>query len=149
MGKRSILILGLLLWSLVGVMTITSSPVNAQAPAQNCEPRFLTIPPWYRGLTDPATCEIKDISTMGGRVEIGGGIGEFILKVALNVVEMLMHIAAYTAAAFIIVGGFKYMTAMGSADKSVGARKTIMNASIGLVISMVAITVISYVIGAL
>lgn len=149
MKRQSLFILGLLMWSIMGVTMVASSPTYAQAPAPNCDKRFLTIPPWYRGLTDPATCEIKDLSTMGGRPEIGGSIGEFVIKVALNVVEMMMHIAAYAAAVFIIVGGFKYMTSMGSADKSVGARKTIMNASIGLIISMIAITVVSYIVGAL
>lgn len=150
MSKRHLVALGFMLWSVLGGMVFFSPTVGAQAsPAPNCEPRFLTIPPWYRGLTDPGTCEIKDVSQMSGRQEIGGGIGEFALTVGLNVVEMLMHVAAYVAAAFIIVGGFKYMTTMGSADGNVKARKTIMNAAIGLVISMVAIAIVSYVIGAL
>ena len=60
-----------------------------------------------------------------------------------------MHLVAYVSVAYIIVGGFKFMTSAGSADGSVKARKTIINAIIGLVISLVAIGAISFIVGGL
>ena len=127
----------------VGVMVATLSPVATHAqPAattgggggSGCESGFLGFPPWYRGLTTGG-CDIVSPTDVGG-------IGPFIWTIVVNIVEILLMLAGYAAVAFIIYGGFKYMTSTGSPESMVSARKTIMNAVIGLVISVVAIAVI-------
>lgn len=96
---------------------------------------FLGFPAWYRGLTG-ADCEIASPESVGG-------IGPFIWIIVLNIIEIILRAAGYAAVAFIIYGGFKYMTSTGSPDGMVSARKTIMNAVIGLVISVVVIAVVN------
>lgn len=147
MKQRNLVVLGVFAWGLFGSLLFSVAPTSVVSAQGTCKQSFLTMPAWYRGLVD-SNCEVdmSKASFAGDKSDVGGDIGAFILVVALNVVEILMHLAAYTAAAFIIVGGFKYMTSMGSADGNVKGRKTIMNAVIGLIISMIAITVVSYIV---
>lgn len=140
--KKISLFIGVFLWGLVASFALIATPLFSQSAQAACDKRFLTMPVWYRGLGPGCDANIEAIP--GEHKNIGGKLGAAILIVGLNIVEMLMHIASYTAAAFIIVGGFKYMTSMGSPDGNVKGRKTIMNAVIGLIVSMVAITVVSY-----
>lgn len=127
--------------SVFASMFMSIGPMAAKAMAA-CDSRFLTAPAWYRGVTDgDCNIVIKD----SGDEALGGGIGTFLLTIAMNIVEIMMHLVAYVSVAYIIIGGFKYMTSAGSQDGSVKARKTITNAVIGLVISLVAIGVITFI----
>jgi hypothetical protein len=69
--------------------------------------------------------------------------------IALAVVEILLRIGTLAAVAFVIYGGFLYMTSQGEPDKAVSARKTIINAVIGLVISLLATGIVSFIGGQL
>lgn len=113
------------------VMTVITPQT---AYAAGCESRFLGIPPWYRGLTNnnPPQCTIKTPQNVGG-------IERFIWRIVLNVVEMAIVIVAYISVFFILYGGFLYMTGGALPAQLEKARKTIMNALIGLVIAMAAI----------
>jgi hypothetical protein len=99
---------------------------------------FLGFPAWYKGLTkaNNASCDVVAPSEVGG-------MSKFAWIIALNVVEMILRAAGYAAAAFIIYGGYKYMISAGSPDGMVGARKTIMNAAIGLVLSIAAVAIVN------
>ena len=48
------------------------------------------------------------------------------------------------AVAMVIVGSYKYIISVGSPEKTTGARKTIQNSLIGLVIIIVSTGVISF-----
>lgn len=116
--------------------TATVQPVSAA-----CSQRLLTFPAWYKGLLDDK-CEVKNPND-------AGGISTFIWKIVLNVIELLLQVVAYAAVGYIIWGGFRYMTSTGMADKMAGARKTIMNAVIGLVISIFSIAFVNVIAGAI
>ena len=140
----------------VGVLSVAfmSLPVFAQpagepgphgpgAPAQaNCRATLLGFPAWYNGIARGADCEIVSPTEVGG-------IANFIWIIVLNVVEMILRAAGYAAVAFIIYGGYKYMISAGSPDGIAGAKKTIMNAIIGLVISIAAVAIVNTVSGGL
>lgn len=111
--------------------------------AANCNERLLTFPAWYRGLTDDKTCDIKNPGNMPG------GIKTFIWTIVLNVVELMLQLVGYLAVGFIIYGGFKYMTSAGSADGMTKSRNIIMNAVIGLVISIFSVAIVNMVAGAI
>lgn len=97
---------------------------------------FLGFPAWYRGLTTGDSCaDIKSPNDVGG-------IGNFIWTIALNLIEILLRLAGFAAVAFIIYGGYKYMISAGSPDGMVAARKTILNAVIGLAISIAAVAIV-------
>ena len=111
--------------------------------AADCDGRLLTFPTWYRNLTTPAPdCNIKSPSDVGG-------LSTFIYTIVLNITEILLQLIGYAAVVFIIIGGFKYMTSLGSPGGMVAARKTILNAVIGLVISFFAVAIVNVVSGTL
>jgi|SRR5690606_34177431 len=117
--------------------TLVPQTVSA---AEKCENRILTIPPWYRGMTD-GSCNLKGPSDYGG-------VSNYIWRIALNVVEILLHIVGYIAVGYIIYGGFNYLISAGSSDKIQSAKRTITNAAVGLVISILSIAIVNLVVGA-
>lgn len=126
-----------------GVLAVSFVPttyaVEASEQEQVCgDGSFLGFPAWYRGLTtaNGESCDIAAPSEVGG-------MSKFTWIIALNVVEMILRAAGYAAAAFIIYGGYKYMISAGSTDGMVGARKTIMNAAIGLILSIAAVAIVN------
>ncbi len=136
------------LTSLFAFMLVSASLVTlAYAPATYaaCNNRFLTFPTWYRGLTDgDCNVSVEAVGT-GKSVEEGGKLAVFVQILAINIIEIMLNIVAYICIAFIIVGGFKYITSAGSPDGNEKGRKTIINALIGLVISIVSIGIINLV----
>lgn len=151
--KSKHFLLGLLC---VGVMSLFSPTATAQRPetgvvneatgevitdpaAGNCNEYLLTFPAWYRGLLDDK-CDVAP-------PDDAGGLSPFIWKIALNVVEMILNLVGYAAVGYIIYGGYKYMISAGSPDGMVAARKTIMNAVIGLVISIAAVAIVRTITG--
>lgn len=106
-----------------------------------CSDQLLTFPAWFKGLTD-ADCNIKSPTDVGG-------LPKFIWHIALNVLEILLQLVGYVAVAFIIIGGFKYMTTTGAPDGMAKARTTIINAVVGLLISIFSIAIVNLVAGSL
>lgn len=133
---------------LAGAMSTAPSyaATNQQQSQNNCNQRFLTLPPWYRGLASGSDCTI-DVNAVTGGATQSDKLRIFIQILALNIVEIMMHIVAYVCIAFIIIGGFKYITSAGSPDGNSSGRQTIQNALIGLVISMVSIGIVNFVTG--
>ncbi len=118
-----------------GALVTTALPQTASAA---CATSFFGIPAWYDGMIG-GDCRVLDPSSFPG------GLSGFIWRIVLNVVEIILLVSGYVAAAFIIVGGFKYITSAGSPDDSVKARKTIINAVIGLVLSMSSVAIVNVV----
>ncbi|MBP6037996.1 MAG: hypothetical protein KA604_01505 [Candidatus Saccharimonas sp.] len=106
-----------------------------------CKESSFGIPTWYRGL------KVAGCNT--GVSPDGGNIGKFITILALNIIQALMVIAAYVTVFFIIKGGFNYMTSAGSPEGMASARKTITNAVIGLVITILSASIVNAIAGAI
>lgn len=133
--KKSLVSL-LMLFSLFGA-TVAAAP---SAYAANCSgDGFLGFPSWYRGLVDTSTddCNLKQPGK-DGAPQITG----YIARIALNVVEMGLYLVGYVSVGFIIYGGFKYITSPSDSSKITGARKTIQNAVIGLVLSILSVAIV-------
>lgn len=109
------------------------SPIAAAA----CEDHVLTFPTWYRGV---GTCSGHDLTITGEPKTI-------VLTIALNVVEIIIQLVAYACVAFIIYGGFIYITGAGAQDKITAGKNAILNAIIGLVISMLSVVIVNIIIG--
>jgi len=127
--------------SIGGVAFTVATPQAAFAA--DCEARFLTFPTWYKGLTDDS-CNIKDPASFGNN-----GLSVFIWKIVLNVIEMMLQLVGYISVSYIIFGGFKYMYSAGSSDGAAKARQTILNAVIGLVISIFSVAIVNVAAGAI
>lgn len=126
------------------VAIATPQPVAA-GPA--CESRFLGLPAWFRGLTDD-DCNI----TGPGQNDSDGNpieLGDFIWRIALNIIEIGLFIVGYIALFFVLYGGFQYLTGGANASQLEAAKKTILNAVIGLAISMASIAITNLIFGLL
>lgn len=111
------------------------------ASAACAEKSLFGIPPWYRGLTTGSGSNCT--------IDKPNNLGQFITKIALNLLQAALVIVGYIAIFFIIKGGINYMTSMGTPDKMASARKTIMNAIIGLVIALLSAVIVNYIMGIL
>ena len=124
---------------LVTVVTVGISPVYA-APA-GCNDSLLGIPAWYRGM------QAADCSFEAPKSGSGSDVGMLILKAAMNIIQALLVVVAYMTVFFVIKGGFGYMTAAGSPDGMSNAKKTITNALIGMVIAVLAASIVNAIAG--
>lgn len=119
-----------------------AAPTPASA-AINCEPRFLGVPPWYRGMTEvrisPSTgleeCFIKGPGNGPNNVQ------NYVLKLALNIVEMALVVVGYIALFFLLYGGFQFLTGGANPSQVEKARTTMLNAIIGLAIALLSVGV--------
>ncbi|MDN5835466.1 MAG: hypothetical protein L0H36_02405 [bacterium] len=120
-----------------GALVATALPTTTYA-AKKCDTKFITIPTWYNGLTD-SKCNIK------GPGSDEGDLQKFIWKIALNVINIMFQLVGYISVGFVIFGGFKFMISQGTADGAAKARQTITRAVIGLVISILAVSIVTLV----
>ncbi len=70
-------------------------------------------------------------------------------QIIIRIIEILLAIAGLIAVIFLIVGGFRYITAGGNEEASESAKKTITNAIIGIVIIILAFVIVRVISNAL
>jgi hypothetical protein len=92
---------------------------------------------------NPAGDFLIDLTRPGiGRSNTFASLLAYLIQLVLGLVGLL-------AMAFIILGGFQYITARGDEERSSAGKKTLTNAIIGLVIVILSYTMIAVVINAL
>jgi TRAP-type C4-dicarboxylate transport system permease small subunit len=96
------------------------------------------IPSWYSYLdlqvnSVTNTCDIVNFSVPGSFINVG-----------LAILDMALHLAALVAVGFVIYGGFMLVTSRGEPDKAAQARQAIINALVGLVITLIAVGVVGF-----
>jgi len=101
------------------------------------------IPTWYKyleGAHDPAnprTCRLMmDFST---------DAANSLVSIGFAVVEIMLLVAGIVAVAYIVVGGFKYVLSGGNPDQTKQAKDAVLNAVIGLVIAILATTLVRFI----
>ncbi len=140
MAKLSKLFITLIITlSAIGGLVV-ATPTPAAAASKKCNEYILTFPAWYRGLLD-GNCELET----PGQSETG--ITRFIWKIVLNIVDMILQLVGYASVIFLIIGGFRYMTATGDASKMTAAKGTVANAIIGLVIALASVAIVNTIAG--
>lgn len=104
---------------------------------------FLGIPPWYKYL---------DGEDIGGKcvpkLDLANN-PQNVAKIGLALVEIALRIGGLVAVAFVIYGGFQFILSQGEPDKAASARRTIINALVGLVIAIMATVIVSFIAGSL
>lgn len=113
--------------------------------ADPCPGETPFIPRWFEGLCQ-SDGSIQSPAS-GGSGDTGEQLGGFLAKIAMNVVTIILYVVGYVSLAFIIVGGFKFMTQGDSSSGTVAARKTIQNAVIGLILSIASVAIVKFVAG--
>lgn len=148
---KNILMIILINVSLVSVFGSALNTASAASDSSSCDKKILTLPPWYRGLTksdDKGECNIISPNEMEGNSQ-DDKLKKFITIILLNVGEIALQLAGYVSVIFVTYGGYKYMMSEGEAGGIQSAKKTIANALIGLVISLLAVGIIKLVFNAL
>lgn len=105
--------------------------------AADCGGGFLDLPTWYKFLPrageDKNPCAPK-LSSIND-----------IWLVLLGVTDILLRVAILVAIVYVLIGGFKYITSEGNPDKTSTAKKTVIDGLIGMVIAIVAATVVAFI----
>jgi hypothetical protein len=109
---------------------------------------FLGIPPWYQYLypkyisVNPTSkvCEFNLQLVQGGTLNLSA-----LTLVGLGILDILLRIGALVAVGYIVYAGFRYLTAQGEPDKAKQALGTIINALVGLGITIVAAAVVRFI----
>ena len=134
---------------LLGVAFLAPAPSVSAADNVGCvdQSSILTFPNWYRGvyqnITDATTGKVEcQLFPSNDTNEING-----VWVIVTNIVEIVIQIVGYVAVAFIIIGGFKYITSQGDAAGITKAKDTITRAIVGLVISIVSVLILNLVVG--
>jgi hypothetical protein len=127
---------------LIAVFSPASVGAQPSQDFSHCNHNFLTFPAWYNGINKSVDggCEIASPTEVGG-------FSTFVWRIVLNIVEIMLNVVGYASVAFIIYGGYKYLYSAGSPNGMMGARKTIMNAVIGLIISVMSIAIVNTIAG--
>lgn len=111
--------------------------------AAGCGKQGISIlPTWYKYLDvqkdDTGGCSVVNFDFPGS-----------LPAIALAIVEILLRIGALVAVAYVIYGGFMFLTSQGEPDRAKGARQTIINAAVGLVLTLLATGIVSFIGGRL
>lgn len=116
-------------------------PVGATAVDTSCNQTFLTMPAWFNNISGNVNGKCTPLSPK----DISSGddaITQYITRIALNIIAIGTNLVAYLAFFFILYGGFQYLTSSGNPDQAAKARKTILNAIIGVVITISASAIV-------
>lgn len=105
----------------------------AKSSLAACKTSFFGLPAWYEYLKFDNNCNITAFH-----------VPQDLLLVALAIIDLLLRVAGFAAVIFVIMGGIQYATSQGNPDASAKAQSTIINALIGLVLAVIAITFVSF-----
>ncbi len=103
---------------------------------------FFGIPTWYKYLESET--DLVDPSKCVPKIDLTKNPQELLL-IGLAVIDMLLYLAGILAVGYIMYGAFLYMTSEGQPDRTGAAKSTILNAVIGLVVVLLAITIVGFV----
>lgn len=95
---------------------------------------FLSFPTWYKYLNP---------QFVNGECKLTFNVVSDIPKVVLAVFEIILRVGGLIAVGFIIFGGFKFILSQGNPDQTKGARSTIINALIGLAITISSVAIVN------
>lgn len=123
-----------------------ATPVAA-ADGDSCTQGNNFLPTWYSKVCkkDANGKEVvKSPKDMPGK-DTAAQLSAWIVAIALSLVTILLTVVGYVSLGFIIYGGFQYMTSGDNSSGTLAARKTITNAVIGLVLSIMSVAIVSLV----
>ncbi|MEX0932017.1 MAG: hypothetical protein WDZ81_00225 [Candidatus Saccharimonadales bacterium] len=101
------------------------------------------VPHWARGLDFDAAAAVADECNI-----INFALSDIWLVVA-NIVQMILGFAGYLAVVMLLVGAIVYMASGGNPEGAKKAKSIISAAVAGLIISLLAVTIINFIVGLL
>lgn len=121
-----------LLSPIVCINTPTAQAADCTAAEDT---NLLSFPVWYRGLN----CSDGHIDLQGEE------IGNVVIIVALNVVDIVLRLLSIVAIGFIIYGGFQYLIARGEPANMAKGKATITHAVVGLIIGIASAGIVGFI----
>ena len=110
--------------------------------AVNCENQSFMVfglRPWYSGLTTTVTDANNQQSCALKKPDKGDvPLQQYIWMIVLNILVDLFFLVGFAALGFVIYGGFLYMTSAGDPSRAASGKNTLLHATIGLVIALLA-----------
>jgi len=156
--KSSILVLVLgLSFVVFGLSESTNAAAGDNCSSTLRRTSFFGIPPWYKYLPGEKVLQMAPDGSGGIKeVEVCQPVikkdssekaipKKAILLIVASVLQMLIAVAGLAALAFIVYGGFMYLTSNGNAEQVKNAGSTLLNAIIGLAIAVSATTIVNYI----
>lgn len=148
----------MLLFVVLALFLVTS-PKGVLADGLNCQQQrsstFFGLKTWYAYLpTTPQTDSSNNIVKRDNGDYVCNiassssnllGKNSFVVLIVLAVVDDLLRVAGIVAVVFVIVGGFKFITAGGEPEQIASAKKSITYAIIGLVVALIAVVIVSFI----
>lgn len=104
------------------------------AASGSCKSTFFGIPVWYKYLDLDSDCNV-----------VTEGQKNVPAKIILAITDIALFLAGFLAVIMIIWGGFQFIFANGEPGTIANARKTILNAIIGLIIAILASQIVRFV----
>ena len=141
--RRVMAAAGLSCLLMLNISLIAPKSVAAVATSENCTKnsgRILGFPTWYKYLNPTFDATAKECN-LDFDLKNPGDVG----KVVLAITEILLRIGGIAAVGFVLYGGFSFIVSQGDPQKSVAARRTILNALIGIVIAGIAVFIVQIV----
>jgi len=132
-AKLSLIIMGFALATVFSLLPFSQPTAQAAKCKSEDGLTIIHIKPWYSGLCKAGSNDVEITKIPGD-----------IIVLALNVLSIAIQLAGYAAVGFVIWGGIKYMLANGEPGKIASAKTTIINAMIGLLIVLIAITIVDF-----
>lgn len=143
----------------------TASAASSGDLVEKCRHGFLGLKPWYQyignELNDGTTadnpgkdadeakknvCDVKCFNVFtSDQANDCGQTSSDIPPVLLAIADDLLRIAGLVALGFIFVGAFKYVGSQGNPEGTKSAQDTIINALLGLAISLTAVAIVSFI----
>lgn len=127
----------LLIGSIMVLLTTAALPAYA---AGSCGKGAggLPIPTWYKYVPLDGNCEVPD--------DLGG---KLVVLVMMGIFDIILFIAGFVAVVMVIWGGYKFLVSTGEPQKIAAARTTIINALVGLAITIIASQMVGFIAGRL
>ena len=131
----------LLTWAFLHI-PIYFGATQAECDADRAK-KFLGIfPTWYEYIKDYGPRASQGLSCgFGANVEIQ----DYAVPIGLAIIDILLRAGALAAVAFIIMGGYRYISSQGEPKNIEAAMATIVNAAIGLGIVVFATVLVSFI----
>lgn len=106
-----------------------------------CQSGFFGFPTWYKYLD---VQYVKVGGTNSCQV-VGFDVPGDILLIVMAILDILLRLGGLVALGFIIYGAIQYLTSQGEPDAAKKALSTIINALIGMVISILAVSLVAFI----
>lgn len=116
-------------------------PATAQAASRaQCEGNSAIpfVPKWYKYIPHRWDAETQSCI-------VNASFPGSIPAILLAVFEIILVVAGVLAVIFVVYGGFQYLITTGEPEKAKNARNTIINALVGLMITMFATVIVNLV----